>query len=73
MLTETNITEQQELFTQEELFNYQDASPGQRFLNYLIDGLLMQYGLSFATGYVIAKIMLAISPETAYDLFVVFQ
>ncbi len=68
MNTETNT--QPDLFTEEEIFNYQQASVGQRFLNYLIDGLLMQYGLSFITGILIAKIMLAISPELAYDWFV---
>ena len=30
----------------------------------------MQYGLSFITGILIAKIMIAISPETAYNWFV---
>lgn len=71
MNVESNLVEpQQDLFTEEEVFNYQPASVGQRFLNYLIDGLLMQYGLSFITGMVLAKIMLAIAPETAYDWFV---
>lgn len=50
--------------------DYTEASTGQRFLNYLIDALLMQYGLSFVTGYILARILLAISPQTAYDLFV---
>lgn len=68
---ETNLPEnQQDIFTEQEVFNYEQASVGQRFLNYLVDGLLMQYGLSFITGILIAKIMMAISPETAYDWFV---
>lgn len=68
---ETNLPEnQQDIFTEQEVFNYEQASVGQRFLNYLIDGLLMQYGLSFITGILIAKIMMAISPETAYNWFV---
>jgi uncharacterized RDD family membrane protein YckC len=71
MNMETNVQDaQQDLFTEEEVFNYEHASVGQRFLNYLIDCLLMQYGLSFITGILIAKIMLAISPETAYNWFV---
>jgi len=40
---ETNTQDtQQDLFTEQELFNYEQASVGQRFLNYLIDGLVMQ-------------------------------
>ena len=71
MNVETNIQDtQQDLFTEQEVFAYEQASVGQRFLNYLIDCLLMQYGLSFITGIVIAKIMLAISPQTAYNWFV---
>jgi len=68
---ENNIQQTEDLFTEQEALNYTEASTGQRFLNYLIDALLMQYGLSFATGYLLARIILAISPETAYDLFVV--
>jgi uncharacterized RDD family membrane protein YckC len=73
MNLETNVQpvqEQQDLFTDQEIFSYEHASTGQRFLNYLIDALFMQYGLSFLTGMILAKILLAISPETAYDLFV---
>lgn len=73
MTSETNTTELQDLFTEEELFSYQPASTGQRFLNYIIDGVAMQYGLSFATGMVIARIIIAISPDTAYDMFVTRQ
>ena len=36
---------EQHLFSDEELFAPEEASTGQRFLNYLVDGLLMQYGL----------------------------
>lgn len=61
---------EEHLFTEQDQFNYSEASTGQRFFNYLIDALLMQYGLSFATGYILARIIVAISPETAYDLFV---
>jgi uncharacterized RDD family membrane protein YckC len=60
----------QDLFTEQEVRQYTEASTGQRFLNFLIDQILMQYGLSYATGYVLAKIMVAISPQLAYDLFV---
>jgi uncharacterized RDD family membrane protein YckC len=71
MNAETNVQDsQQDLFTEQEFLNYEQASTGQRFLNYLIDALFMQYGLSFLTGMVVAKIVMAFSPETAYDLFV---
>ena len=71
MNIETNIQDtQQDLFTEQEVFAYEQASVGQRFLNYLLDGLLMQYGLSYITTTLIAKVMLAISPQTAYEWFV---
>ncbi len=72
MLTTETTAEQpeQHLFTEQDQFHYTEASTGQRFLNYLVDALLMQYGLSFATGYVLARIVVAISPETAYEWFV---
>ena len=57
------------LFSDEELVQYQDASAGQRFANYLIDYLLMYFVVGYASGYLIARLILAISPETAYDLF----
>ncbi|MGZ3909212.1 MAG: RDD family protein [Flavisolibacter sp.] len=70
-ITETTAIEtEQHLFTEQDQLAYTEASTGQRFLNFLVDALLMQYGLSIATGYILAKIVLAISPQTAYDLFV---
>jgi uncharacterized RDD family membrane protein YckC len=57
------------LFLEDELIQYEDASIGQRFLNYLIDSLLMQFGISYATGYLLTQFLLAVSPETAYSLF----
>ena len=73
METEMNLSGEPELFNELELQNYQDASVGQRFLNWLIDAIIMQYGLSFATTYILARILVAISPQTAYDLFVTRQ
>lgn len=74
MNTETNVEQTQgDVFTQEDVFNYQQASTGQRFLNYLLDALVMQYGLSYLTGMVVARIVYSISPQAAYDLFVVRQ
>lgn len=71
MNSDQTITEQT-IFEQEELLQLQftDASSGQRFLNYLIDAILMQYGLSYATGYILANIIYFLAPEFAYDIFV---
>ena len=43
------------------------ATTGQRFINYLIDNLLMRFGLSYATGIVIAYGIDAINPELLYS------
>ncbi len=42
---------------------YVYASQGQRFLNYLIDNLLMRFVLSYASGILIGTLIAAISPE----------
>ena len=67
MHTETNI--EQHLFTDEELFDYKEASTGQRFLNYLVDALVMQYGLGMLTGTIVAYAFMAIDEDLAYSLF----
>jgi len=64
----TNET-QQDIFTEEDYLVLPEASVGQRFLNYLIDALLMQYTLAFAATWILVKILMAFSPETAYQLF----
>jgi uncharacterized RDD family membrane protein YckC len=55
---ETNLSD--ELNTQ---ITYQLASTGQRFLNYLIDNLLMQFGLSYVTGTAVGIIFGLLFPE----------
>ncbi|MES2882762.1 MAG: RDD family protein [Bacteroidota bacterium] len=60
---------EEHLFTGQDAISLDEASTGQRFLNYLIDALLMQYGLAFATGYLLVQLLLAVSPNTAYELF----
>ena len=57
------------LFEEGEFVQYDEASNGQRFLNYLIDTIFMRYAVGYATGYLLAEFLLATSPETAYDLF----
>ena len=64
-----DVHEEQHLFGENELFQYEEASTGQRFLNYLIDALLMQYGLAFITGFGVAALWAAIDQESAYELF----
>ena len=43
-------------------FQYTQANQGQRFLNFLIDNLLMRYGLSYLTGYAVGFIMAKLFP-----------
>jgi uncharacterized RDD family membrane protein YckC len=57
------------LFSEEDLIQYEEASNGQRFLNYIIDYLIMYFGISYATTYVLVQLLLAIAPDTAYSLF----
>ena len=44
------------------------ASTGQRFLNFLIDNLLMNYGLSYLTGYAIGIIINLLFPDFLVDI-----
>lgn len=43
------------------------ATAGQRFLNFIIDNLLMRFGLSFLTGMLIGTIFSFISPDFLYE------
>lgn len=52
-----------------EIVNYVNASLGQRFVNYLIDNLLMTYGLSYLTGIIVARFLYSIAPDFAYSVF----
>jgi uncharacterized RDD family membrane protein YckC len=70
MNIENNVQETQPDLFAEDIVEYKEASTGQRFLNYLIDSLVMQYGLGLVTGYLLGKIIVTISPDTAYDLFI---
>ncbi len=42
---------------------YTEASQGQRFLNWLIDNLFMRFALSYATGYAVGYLLLAVAPD----------
>ena len=70
MSTETTIIETGDhLFNDADLALYREATLGQRFLNFLIDNFVMQYGLAYLTGMLLAYVLLAVAPETAYWLF----
>jgi hypothetical protein len=56
---------QTHLFAEEDVIHMEDASTGQRFLNFLVDALLIQYGLAFLTGGIIAIALFSIFPELA--------
>ena len=61
---ETGLADELNLFIQ-----HTSASTGQRFLNYLIDNLLMQYGLSYLTGYIVGYFLVMLFPESSSNLF----
>jgi uncharacterized RDD family membrane protein YckC len=48
--------------------NYNYASPGQRFLNWLIDNLAMRFAVSYLTGAVVGLLLQMISPEILFEL-----
>lgn len=53
-----------ELFSDiNQIIQQEDASTGQRFLNYLIDNLLMQYGLSYLTGTIVGYLLATLFPD----------
>ncbi|HEV7781603.1 MAG TPA: RDD family protein [Chitinophagaceae bacterium] len=69
---EENIQEKQPGDQAENIFDdhveFTLASQGQRFLNLLIDVLLMRFLLSKATGYLLAYLLLAIAPDFLTEL-----
>jgi uncharacterized RDD family membrane protein YckC len=70
MNTETNVAEYNpDIFKEEDIYQFEDASTGQRFLNLLIDGVLIRWGLSYLTGTLLAQFLLAVSPQIAYKFF----
>lgn len=62
-------TNEQDLFEENEFVEYDLASIHQRFLNYLIDSLLMRFAIGYATGYLLGRFLWAVSPNTAYEWF----
>ena len=48
---------------------YVDATQGQRFLNWLIDNLLMQFGLSYITGTAVGYLLATFFPDYITRVF----
>ena len=61
--TETDI------FEEGEFIEYTEASPWQRFFNYLVDYFVMHFVIAYGTSYLLSRLVLAISPVTAYKWF----
>ena len=53
----------QDLFNEEEIVMYEEASTGQRFLNFIIDALIVQYVLATLVGVVLGLFLLSVSPD----------
>src|ERR1700704_3747198 len=65
--------EQEYNLSQENLFEdhiqYKTASSGQRFVNLLIDNLLMQFGLSYVTGPLAGFTIVGLFPDYAQRIY----
>ncbi|MEO9021121.1 MAG: RDD family protein [Ginsengibacter sp.] len=49
-------------------FEYTKATQGQRFLNFLIDNVIMRLTLNYSMGFVIGKILWVIAPDFMFYL-----
>jgi uncharacterized RDD family membrane protein YckC len=61
---------QQDLISDEihPYFQYSHATQGQRFLNFFIDNVLMRLTLTYGTGFLMGKILMALSPELMFKI-----
>jgi len=59
----------QDLFNEEDIFTYEEATTGQRFLNFLIDAL-GQWLLSALIGLLLGMALYAASPDIFNEMFV---
>ena len=64
-----SATDQPDLFTEGEFREYTEATTSQRFINFLVDAMLMQFALTWVTTYLLLTFLTAVSPETANSLF----
>lgn len=62
---------QPDLITNDTDFNlqYNHATQGQRFLNFLIDNVLMRLTLTYGTGLLLARIFTAVFPGLMFRIF----
>ncbi len=62
--------EQQDLLTDviDPLSQYQYGTQWQRFVNWLIDNLLMRFGLSYLSGTAVGMILGAVAPDFLYSM-----
>ena len=66
--TENHSAPGEHLFSEEDVVTYEHASTGQRFGNLLIDTILLSYGLSFVTGYLLGMLLMQVAPEFIYEV-----
>ena len=52
-----NTTTEQPLFAEQDFINYELASVGQRFLNFIIDNLVMRFGLNWISSYLVGMLL----------------
>jgi uncharacterized RDD family membrane protein YckC len=72
MNIETNVNEPQEhLFADHNIYSYEYATTGQRFLNWLIDNIVMRFGLAWLTGYIVGYFLAKFFPN--FYLNMVYQ
>jgi len=66
-MEENNINPEESGLADElnQYIQYTQASQGQRFLNWLIDNLLMRFGLSYLTGTVVGLMLAKLAPDYA--------
>jgi uncharacterized RDD family membrane protein YckC len=69
-IVDQNQPEQQDFLEYEtdSLFQHQYATQGQRFVNWLVDNLLMRFAFSYITSYGVVLILNEVSPDTLYDI-----
>jgi uncharacterized RDD family membrane protein YckC len=67
---ENTALTQVDLLTEDEnpFFQYNKASQGQRFLNFLIDNVVIRIALAYVTGVAVGYLLTLISPEFYYSL-----
>lgn len=53
----------QDIFAAEDIYQYEYASTGQRFLNWLIDNLVMRFAMSWLTGYAVGYFFAKLFPD----------